>query len=961
MTNIEAVFTRSTNTYKVIWKNGDVTLETDEHVAYGVTPHFDGETPTKAADAQYTYTFSGWSPAISSVEGNVTYTAQFNSTKNKYMITFKNGENVLQSGEVEYGATPHYDGEIPTKAADAQYTYTFSDWSPAIVAVTGAATYTAQFGSTVNEYTITWVDGNGETLKTEQVAYGQTPAYTGETPTKTATAQYTYTFNNTWSPAIVAVTGEATYTAQFGSTINQYTLTVATNNAEWGTVDGGGLYDYNSAHTITASPNPGFKFVKWNDDDTNASREVTVTADVTFTAIFDYDIADYTVRHWQQNIDNDEYTEVVADRQTNLSGTIGTLTNAVAKSYTGFDALPFDQETIAVSGTEVNIRYNRKTYLIKWDVKLKGEQEVYEEETLRYGAMPNYGEDPTKEQSVSQVYAFSGWSPTPYAVDKDQTYNGSFNVSPRPYTISFVNDDNTTVLQSSEVGFGSSPTYSGTPVSKIDTSYVFIGWTPAIELVSGEATYVATYKRTVAPLEVTNGNTEPVSMDTETTKTTIHEGGTLSVASGMTLTTDILILEASASNSGQITGAGNVEVKASTGKAYFDLKLNTPARHWHAFGVPWAVNLTTDPLTEVETGRTLTLGSHYEIVYYDTRTRATQGPGSNCWKYLKHYDQEGQPIDEMTPGKGYMIAFTCSVQTVRFVKKEDAPVLYNGEVTVSAEGEGTNRGINAVANPMAYHAKMTLAGVGQVHDGGEIGSDGYDPVTIEGMNYIVGKTVYVQVDDEQTLTPTNGISHAVAAAPVRRAPKATDKKYLVLEDYYTVSLTNASGTGTKLYVLPEEDKEDKYVIGHDLVKMGMSTKKPQIWVNRYGVNLGLNTTAPVNETAEFPVNLYAPTAGDYTITNNQSPMTSEEYVVYLTQNGEAIWNLSDAPYVTSLPAGTNKTYGLRLTARKSPTIATGVDEAVVDAKNEIRKVLIDDKVFIIREGNVYSIDGQLVK
>jgi len=52
---------------------------------------------------------------------------------------------------------------------------------------------------------------------------------------------------------------------------------------------------------------------------------------------------------------------------------------------------------------------------------------------------------------------------------------------------------------------------------------------------------------------------------------------------------------------------------------------------------------------------------------------------------------------------------------------------------------------------------------------------------------------------------------------------------------------------------------------------------------------------------------------------------------------------------------------LRLSVRKTPAVVTGIDEAIVDANGETRKVLINNQVFIIRGNEVYTIDGQMVK
>ena len=215
-----AAFAQLTATFK----NYDGTvLYTQKNIRRNQVPQYKGSTPTRPADAQYTYTFKGWSPAIKAITTNTTYTAQFTATVRKYTITFLNGDgSTLQSTSVAYGSTPSC-SSTPTKAATAQYTYTFKAWSPAIAKVTGAATYTPTFNQTVRSYTITFKNGDGSTLQSSSVAYGSTPSCS-KTPTKAQTAQYTYTFKE-WSPAIAKVTGAATYTPVFTSTVRKYTIT----------------------------------------------------------------------------------------------------------------------------------------------------------------------------------------------------------------------------------------------------------------------------------------------------------------------------------------------------------------------------------------------------------------------------------------------------------------------------------------------------------------------------------------------------------------------------------------------------------------------------------------------------------------------------------------------------------------------------------------------------------------
>ncbi|MBQ6420441.1 MAG: leucine-rich repeat protein, partial [Clostridia bacterium] len=83
----------------VTWKNGDTVLETDTNVLEGTVPEYNGTTPTTAEDAQYTYTFSGWTPAVAAITGDTTYTATFTTSPSPAALVI---EKINAIGTVEY-------------------------------------------------------------------------------------------------------------------------------------------------------------------------------------------------------------------------------------------------------------------------------------------------------------------------------------------------------------------------------------------------------------------------------------------------------------------------------------------------------------------------------------------------------------------------------------------------------------------------------------------------------------------------------------------------------------------------------------------------------------------------------------------------------------------------------------------------------------------------------------------
>ena len=68
-----------------------------------------------------------------------------------------------------------------------------------------------------------------------------------------------------------------------------YNITVSANNNTYGTAYGNGNYEYGTTAFITATANPGYKFVAWNDGNTALWRSINVKQDSAFIAEFAID------------------------------------------------------------------------------------------------------------------------------------------------------------------------------------------------------------------------------------------------------------------------------------------------------------------------------------------------------------------------------------------------------------------------------------------------------------------------------------------------------------------------------------------------------------------------------------------------------------------------------------------------------------------------------------------------
>lgn len=150
---------------------------------------------------------------------------------------------------------------------------------------------------------------------------------------------------------------------------NTHTITVI-GDSHVTSVIGSGTYRHGQTITISANTfSDGYCFSKWeNDDDTNASKIVTVNGNATYKAISKAkDDTPYKVEHYQMNLDGKNYTLKETENRTGATDTKLSTLNISAKNYIGFsfDSSKTERNSDVIKGdgsTVIKYYYTRNSY-----------------------------------------------------------------------------------------------------------------------------------------------------------------------------------------------------------------------------------------------------------------------------------------------------------------------------------------------------------------------------------------------------------------------------------------------------------------------------------------------------------------------------------------------------------------------------------------------------------------------
>ena len=398
---------------------------------------------------------------------------------------------------------------------------------------------------------------------------------------------------------------------------------------------------------------------------------------------------------------------------------------------------------------------------------------------------------------------------------------------------------------------------------------------------------------------------------------------------------------------GQVSGVDMLQAQSVEVMHYFDRFIDEGSYRWFAFSVPFEVSVANG-IFKNETHDVAYYGVDFVIDEYDGYLRATTQDG---WKRVA-------ANATLYPGRLYMIAskqantwyFKALNPSTAFIFNAWGFVQFGAYQSTIGDHHS---GWNGIANVLYVNANLQTSNIqyATMYDN-YYGTYRVMPLN----NYMTQRPsmpFFVQAarhDTIEFIAKPEGLSIGDIIDPEPGyAPSHQRKAYE--SKPFVLGISNSEYTDMA-FVNPAADKEDRYTIGEDLVKLQTHNPLvPQIWVNAYDARLAAYAMPADKEKSSIALGISAPEEGVYTLSIDDVPQGK---TLFISKDGVHLYPLSNGEYEIYIEKGVNTNYSIDI--YRTPAIYTGVEN--ISATKGSRKMIKDGQLYILRQdGKLFNANG----
>lgn len=487
--------------------------------------------------------------------------------------------------------------------------------------------------------------------------------------------------------------------------------------------------------------------------------------------------------------------------------------------------------------------------------------------------------------------------------------------------------------------------------------------------------------------------------DLATTDVVVTGGTTLTFQAGTT-TINSLTLKGGLQSNGSyampiINVPNNSTLVRKDSKINLDLTVNNQS--YYPFAVPFEVQNIKANIHYLDEylNSAATYGTHYQVLTYDGALRAENGLSDDNWVEVGRHT--AQKPSYLVPGKGYAISAVPAkgetTTTIRISMDVDDDWFAGGEqisldtitrnqiaVTAhtgaAADKDLCNAGWNFVANPyLTNFAANNISGAGYIN-GQIVVNNGkfehneekipYVTIPNANMSWYEQRRVqdailspmysfFVQIAEGGTMTfTTDGRQQAPAAlrASSEQANPSFEADIVILNNQEQV----ADHTGLVI----NDRWTPAYEIGGDLEKMFGTANRTAIYTLSGNTRLAYNALSYNDALVAIPVGFRAQANGEYTIQlRNTEDIEDVESIelkdLYNNQTTNLLYN--DYTFYSDATQEDSR-FVVYLVPKKNTTTDIST---ITNGNTENRKIIFNNHLYIIHNGNIYNGTGQMVK